>query len=163
MLSRYTAQYPVLRTAQSAFTLYVPGRPVQSNTVSTSLGSIQPYATINMQRLRVHISTSVYSWLRWNNVEWKNLPKVLTPQHRIWNRVLLVESLKLYPLTHCALYYTHYTPPGPCTEMICITWSKHVPFVHVIGTNQSTRQWSLNSWKQMSNVWLSLIWSSSNM
>jgi hypothetical protein len=24
------AQYPVLRTAQSAFTLYFPGRPVQS-------------------------------------------------------------------------------------------------------------------------------------
>ena len=26
------------------FTLYFPGRPVQANTISTSLGSIQPYA-----------------------------------------------------------------------------------------------------------------------
>ena len=36
-------------------------RPVQSNTVSTSLGSIQPYATINARRLLVLISTTVYS------------------------------------------------------------------------------------------------------
>ena len=46
-VSSYIAQYLVLRIAQSTFTLYFPGRPVQSNTVSTSLGSIQPYATIN--------------------------------------------------------------------------------------------------------------------
>ena len=29
------------------FTLYFPDSPVQSGTISTSLGSIQPYATIN--------------------------------------------------------------------------------------------------------------------
>ena len=33
------------------FTLYFPGRPVQSDTISTSLGSIQPYATLNVRRL----------------------------------------------------------------------------------------------------------------
>ena len=60
-VSSYIAQYPVFRVAQSAFTLYFPDRPVQSNTVLTSLGSIQPYATINMRRLLVHISTTVYS------------------------------------------------------------------------------------------------------
>ena len=60
-VSSYIAQCPVLRTAQSAFTLYFPGRPVQSNTVSTSLGSIQPYATNIVQRLLIHISTTVYS------------------------------------------------------------------------------------------------------
>ncbi len=54
-------QYPVLRTAQIAFMLYFPGRPVQSNTISTSLGRIQPYATINARRLLVHISIIVYS------------------------------------------------------------------------------------------------------
>ena len=43
------------------FTLYFPGRPVQSNTVSTSLGSIQPYAAINARKLLVHISTTAYS------------------------------------------------------------------------------------------------------
>ena len=33
------------------FTLYFPGRPVQSDTISPSLRSIQPYAIINMCRL----------------------------------------------------------------------------------------------------------------
>ena len=41
------------------FTLYFPDRPVQSHTISASLGSIQPYATINARRL-IHISTTVY-------------------------------------------------------------------------------------------------------
>ena len=43
------------------FTLHFPDRPVHSDTISTSLGSIQPYATINARRLLVHISTTVYS------------------------------------------------------------------------------------------------------
>ena len=43
------------------FTLYFPDRPVHSDTISASLGSIQPYATINARRLLVHISTTVYS------------------------------------------------------------------------------------------------------
>ena len=98
-------QYPVLRTAQSAYTLYFPDRPVQSNTVSSSnvLGRMQPYATINARSLHVHISTTVYSqvqlysWVNWSNVEWKNVLKVLTPQHRIRTRVHLVESQKFYP------------------------------------------------------------------
>ena len=43
------------------FTLYFPDRPVHSGTILASLGSIQPYATINARRLLVHISTTVYS------------------------------------------------------------------------------------------------------
>ena len=43
------------------FTLYFPDRPVHSDTISASLGSIQPYATINARRLLIHISTIVYS------------------------------------------------------------------------------------------------------
>ena len=43
------------------FTFYFPDRHVHSDTISASLGSIQPYATINARRLLVHISTSVYS------------------------------------------------------------------------------------------------------
>ena len=43
------------------FTLYFPDRLVQSDTISASLGSIQPYAAINARRLLVHISTTVYS------------------------------------------------------------------------------------------------------
>ena len=45
------------------FTLYFPDRPVHSDTISASLGSIQTYATINARRLLVHISTTVYSQL----------------------------------------------------------------------------------------------------
>ena len=59
--SSYIAQYPVLRTVQSAFTLYFPDRPVHSDTISASLGGIQTYATINVRRLLMHISTTVYS------------------------------------------------------------------------------------------------------
>ena len=33
------------------FILYIPGRPVHSDTISASLRSIQPYATINARRL----------------------------------------------------------------------------------------------------------------
>ena len=43
------------------FTLYFPDRPVHSDTISASLGSIQPYATINARKLLVHISTTVCS------------------------------------------------------------------------------------------------------
>ena len=99
-VSSYISQHPVLRTAQNTFTLYFRGRPVQSNTISTSLGSRM--LRLNAQRLLIHIYTSVYSQVliytaNWSNVEWKNMPKVLTPQHRIRTRVLLVESPKFYP------------------------------------------------------------------
>ena len=40
----------------NCFTLYFPDRPVHSDTISASLGSIQPYATINTRRLFVYIS-----------------------------------------------------------------------------------------------------------
>ena len=43
------------------FTLYFPDRPVHSDTISASLGSIQPYAAINARRLLIHIFTTVYS------------------------------------------------------------------------------------------------------
>ena len=60
-VSSYIAQIPVLGTVQSDFTLYFHDRPVQSSFVSTSLGGIQPYATVNARKLLVHISTDVYS------------------------------------------------------------------------------------------------------
>ena len=43
------------------FTLYFPGRPVHSDTISASLGSMQPYTTINARMLLVHISATVSS------------------------------------------------------------------------------------------------------
>ena len=67
------------------FTLYFPGRPVHSDTISASLGSIHTYATINVRRLLV--PTTVYSFIQLSELEQcrvkKNLPNVLTPQHMI--------------------------------------------------------------------------------
>ena len=49
------------RDGSKRFTLYFPDRPVHSDTISASLGNIQPYVTINARRLLVHISTTVCS------------------------------------------------------------------------------------------------------
>ena len=38
------------------FTLYFPGSPIQSDTITTSMGSMQSYAAINARRLLAHIS-----------------------------------------------------------------------------------------------------------
>ena len=55
-VSSYVAQYLIIRIAHlKRFTLYFPIRPIQSDTISTYLGSIQPYAAINARRLLVYI------------------------------------------------------------------------------------------------------------
>ena len=102
--SSYIAQYPVLGTTQSAFTLYFPDRPVHSDTISASLGSIQPYAAINACRLLVHISTTVYSQVliliqlsELEQCRMKKLAQGFNTASRIRTRVLVVESPKLYP------------------------------------------------------------------
>ena len=61
--------------------------------------NFQPHATINVRKDIHHCllpGTHLYSWVNWSIVQWKYLPKVLTPQHRIQTRVLLVESPELY-------------------------------------------------------------------
>ena len=59
----YIAQYPVL--VQDALMLYPPpappGKPVISNTSSTSLGSFQPRCNYCAKTIRSHISTTVYN------------------------------------------------------------------------------------------------------
>ena len=62
--------YSAVSSPQERFTLYFPDRPVHSDTISSSPGSIQPYATINAQRLLVHISTTVYSQVLIYTAEW---------------------------------------------------------------------------------------------
>ena len=67
---------------------FITSGPVQSDTISASLGSIQPYATINARRLLVHISTNVYSHvliyeLTGAMYSKNNLPNVFTQQQRI--------------------------------------------------------------------------------
>ena len=58
--SSYIAQYPILTIAQNALH-FASLADLNFSTISTSLESIQPYATINAQRLLVYISTTVYS------------------------------------------------------------------------------------------------------
>ena len=86
------------------FTLYFPDRPALSDTISVSLGSIQPYAAINARRLLVHISTTVYShvliFIQLSELEQyrvKKLAQGFNTAARIRTRVLIVESPKLYP------------------------------------------------------------------
>ena len=55
------AQFPVQNRSKH-FTLYFPDRPVHSDAISASLGSIQPCAAINARRLLVLTSTTVYSY-----------------------------------------------------------------------------------------------------
>ena len=45
-VSSYIAQYTIFRIAQSAFYTLLPGRHVQSKTISASLGSIQPCGNV---------------------------------------------------------------------------------------------------------------------
>ena len=48
------SSYIVPQDRSKRFTLYFPDRPVHSDTVSASLGSIQPRASINARRLLHH-------------------------------------------------------------------------------------------------------------
>ena len=61
------APYPVLGTAQNALH-FIPGRPVHSNTNSTSLGSFS-HAAMTARRLFIHISNTVCSQILMSVVE----------------------------------------------------------------------------------------------
>ena len=99
-VSSFIAQYSVFRTVQSAlhctsltdlFT-QTPSRFLWE-TPSHMLYLIREGCSYTYPPPGTHL----YSWVNWSNVEWKNMPKVLTLQHRIRNRVLVIESTKLYP------------------------------------------------------------------
>ena len=93
------------------FTLYFPGRPVQSNTISTSLGNIQLYATINARRLLVHISTTVYSQvysvIQLRELEQCRVKKIaqgFITAARDSNPGSLSRESEPLPLNHCAQF-----------------------------------------------------------
>ena len=120
----------------NCYTLYFPDRPVQSYIITASLGSIQTYVAINARRLLVHISTTVHPIMQLSELElcrmkW-NLSSVLTPQHRIRNRVLLVESLRHYPWA-TALY------SRPTSNNYMITIQSETCYVDVISALRETR------------------------
>ena len=62
-ISSYIAHYPVLGTAQSALH-FTPDRPVHSNAISTSLGSIQPHCNYCTKTIHsdIHQSIDKYSF-----------------------------------------------------------------------------------------------------
>ena len=94
--SSYIVQFPVLRTIQSALHLtsltdlftQTPSRLLWK-AFSYMLHLMREGCSYTYPPLSMY--THVYSWVNWINVEWKNLPNVLTPQHTIRTRVL-VES-----------------------------------------------------------------------
>ena len=111
--SSYIAQYLILRTVQSAlhFTslthLFTQPPPRLLWEISSHMlqlmreGCSYTYPPLSIVR---------YSFIQPSELEQcrikKNLPKVLTLQHRIRTRVLVVESLKLYSWA-MALYKVH--------------------------------------------------------
>ena len=78
------------RDRPKRFILYFPDRYVHSDTISASLGSIQPYVTINARRLLIYISTTVYNQVLIYTAELNKLAREREP-----------EAL---PMSHCALY-----------------------------------------------------------
>ena len=121
MSGRLIAQYYVLGAAKKSkflysavpnphFTLYFPGRPVQSDTVSTFLGSIQLYATINARRLLVHISTTVCSQVLIYTAGRTGAMRAKTPAFNTAaqdsNPGLLARECEALPPRHCALRET---------------------------------------------------------
>ena len=60
------------------------------------------WEAINGWRLRVQISTTVYSQIL-VHVEWNKFVQCFTPLHRVWTQFLLVNLLISLPLSHCNL------------------------------------------------------------
>ena len=87
-VSSYIAQYPILRIAQSA--LHITSLADLFNQTPSQL--LWEASSHMLQLMREGCSYTYPPLARW-----KNLPTVLTPQHRIQTRVLLVESLTPYP------------------------------------------------------------------
>ena len=99
--SSYKAQYPVLRTVQSAIIHFTSLTDLFTRTPSRLLWE----ASSHMLQLMRHgcsytyppLSIARYSFIQLEHCRVKTPAQVLTPQHRIRTRVLVVESRKLYP------------------------------------------------------------------
>ena len=104
-------QFPVLRTAQSAFTLYFRGRPTQSNIISTSLGSIQ----LHLMREGCSytyppLSIVRYSFIQLSELEQcrvKKLAQGFNTAAQDSNPGSLSRESEALPLSHCALHYAY--------------------------------------------------------
>ena len=102
--SSYIAQYPVLRIVQSALH-FTSLTDLFTQTPSQLLWEASSHMLQLMREGCSYtyppLSLARYSFIQLSELEQcrveKNLPKVLTQQHRIRTRVLGVESPKLYP------------------------------------------------------------------
>ena len=95
-VSSYMAQYPILRTAQSA--LHFTSLTDLFNQTPSQLLLEASSHILQLMRKDCSYTYPPLSIARYSLMQLsENLPKVLTPQHRIRIRVLLVESPKLYP------------------------------------------------------------------
>ena len=98
---------------QNCSTHYFSGRLIQSHTISTSLGSMQSCFNLCVKTARIDhvpLSTARYSFIQLSELKQhrvKNFTKVWHRSTGFEPRVLLVASLKLYPLSHCALWWTY--------------------------------------------------------
>ena len=80
--SSYIAQYPVLRTAQSALH-FTSLTDLFTQTPSRLLWEASSHTLQLMREGNSYTYpplSHLFSWVNWSNVEWKHLPKVLTPQ-----------------------------------------------------------------------------------
>ena len=83
------------------FTLYFPDRPVHSDTISASLGSIQQYATINPP-----LSIARYSFIQLSELEQCRVQKVaqrFNTAAQDSNSGSRSRESDALPLSHCAL------------------------------------------------------------
>ena len=94
------------------FTLYFPDRSVQSDTISTSLGSIKPYTTINARRLSYTyppLSIVRYTFIKLSELEQcrvKNLAQCFNIAAQDSNPGPLSRESSALSLSHCALNTT---------------------------------------------------------
>ena len=91
------------------FTLYFPGRRVQSYIISTSLGSIQPYATINGRINTHHLFIARYSFIQLSELKQCRVNKLaqgFNTAAQDSNPGPISRESGGLPLSHCALHTT---------------------------------------------------------
>ena len=104
----YIAQFPFLRTGQSAFTRYFPGRPVQSTTVSTSLWEASSHMLQLMREGCSYtyppLSIARYSFIQLSELEQfrvKTLAQGVNTVAQDSNPGSLSRESEALPLSHC--------------------------------------------------------------
>ena len=109
----------------TAFTLYFPDRSVHSDAISTSLGSIQPYAAINVQKL--HISTIV--------------PMCYVPQMLHTYSTRTTSGIQMTWSIRTIKFHSLKTSNMCNITQTCVTYHNHSPFSVSFHTMPSSMTW----------------------